>query len=40
MTRSEQRVQGRWRYEQLGGSHWVPLDQPDRLNGLLLEFLT
>ena len=40
MTRSEQRVQGRWRYEQLGGSHWVPIDQPDRLNGLLLEFLT
>jgi pimeloyl-ACP methyl ester carboxylesterase len=21
------------------GSHWVPLDQPDRLNRLLLEFL-
>ena len=40
MTRSEQRVQGRWRYERLEGSHWVQLDQPDRLNGLLLEFLT
>jgi pimeloyl-ACP methyl ester carboxylesterase len=40
MTRSEQRVQGRWRYEQLGGSHWVPIDQPDRLNRLLLEFLS
>jgi pimeloyl-ACP methyl ester carboxylesterase len=39
MTRSEQRVQGRWRYEQLGGSHWVPLDQADRLNELLLDFL-
>jgi pimeloyl-ACP methyl ester carboxylesterase len=39
MTRSEQRVQGRWRYEQLGGSHWVPLDQADRLNRLLLDFL-
>ena len=40
MTRSEQRVQGRWRYERFDGSHWVPLDQPDRLNQLLLEFLT
>ena len=40
MTRSEQRVQGRWRYEQVGGSHWVPLDEPDRLNRLLLEFLS
>jgi len=39
MTRSEQRVQGRWRYERFEGSHWVPLDQPDRLNQLLLEFL-
>jgi pimeloyl-ACP methyl ester carboxylesterase len=40
MTRSEQRVQGRWRYERFGGSHWVPLDEPDRLNQLLLEFLS
>ena len=40
MTRSEQRVQGRWRYERFEGSHWVPLDQPDRLNRLLLEFLS
>jgi pimeloyl-ACP methyl ester carboxylesterase len=39
MTRSEQRVQGSWRYERFEGSHWVPLDQPDRLNRLLLEFL-
>ena len=40
MTRSEQRVQGRWRYERFEGSHWVTLDQPDRLNRLLLEFLS
>ncbi len=40
MTRSEQRVLGRWRYERFEGSHWVPLDEPDRLNRLLLEFLT
>ena len=39
MTRSQQRVQGTWRYERVAGSHWVPLDQPDRLNQLLLEFL-
>ena len=39
MTRSEQRVQGHWRYERFEGSHWVPLDEPDRLNRLLLEFL-
>jgi pimeloyl-ACP methyl ester carboxylesterase len=40
MTRSEQRVQGSWRYEQFEGSYWVPVDQPDRLNRLLLDFLT
>ena len=40
MTRSEQRVDGRWRYERFEGSHWVPIDQPDRLNRLLLEFLS
>jgi pimeloyl-ACP methyl ester carboxylesterase len=40
MTRSEQRVQGTWRYERFEGSHWVPLDQADRLNRLLVDFLT
>jgi pimeloyl-ACP methyl ester carboxylesterase len=40
MTRSEQRVQGTWRYERVEGSHWVPLDQPHRLNRLLLDFLS
>jgi len=40
MTRSEHRVQGTWRYERFGGSHWVPLDEPDRLNRLLVEFLS
>jgi pimeloyl-ACP methyl ester carboxylesterase len=39
MARSAPRVDGRWRYERVEGSHWVPLDQPDRLNHLLLEFL-
>ena len=40
MTRSERRVQGSWRYERFEGSHWVPLDSPDRLNELLLDFLS
>ena len=39
MMRSVQRVQGSWRYERFEGSHWVPLDQADHLNQLLLEFL-
>ena len=39
MTRSSERVQGTWRYERFEGSHWVPLDQPDRLNQLLVDFL-
>ena len=40
MTRSAPRVEGRWRYERFEGSHWVPLDEPHRLNQLLLEFLS
>jgi pimeloyl-ACP methyl ester carboxylesterase len=37
---SAQFVEAPWRYERVEGtSHWVPLDAPDRLNRLLLEFL-
>ena len=33
-------VQGPWRYEEIqGASHWVPLDAPERLNELLLDWL-
>jgi pimeloyl-ACP methyl ester carboxylesterase len=33
-------VQGGWRYEEItGASHWVPLDAPERLNELLLDWL-
>ena len=33
-------VKGPWRYEEIDGvSHWIPLDAPDRLNQLLLEWL-
>jgi pimeloyl-ACP methyl ester carboxylesterase len=40
MVRSKARVQGPWRYERLDGvGHWVPLEVPERLNALLLEFL-
>jgi pimeloyl-ACP methyl ester carboxylesterase len=29
-----------WRYEQIDdASHWIPLDAPDRLNRLLIEWL-
>lgn len=33
-------VKNTWRYERIAGaSHWIPLDAPDRVNELLLEFL-
>jgi pimeloyl-ACP methyl ester carboxylesterase len=33
-------VKGPWRYEEIdGASHWIPLDAPDRLNQLLIEWL-
>jgi pimeloyl-ACP methyl ester carboxylesterase len=40
MKMSGRFVKGPWRYEQIEGvSHWIPLDAPDRLNQLLLEWL-
>jgi pimeloyl-ACP methyl ester carboxylesterase len=40
MLRSGEFVQGPWRYERFeGAGHWIPLDEPERLNALLLEFL-
>jgi pimeloyl-ACP methyl ester carboxylesterase len=33
-------VKGPWRYEEIpDASHWIPLDAPDRLNELLLDWL-
>ena len=33
-------VKGPWLYEEIeGASHWIPLDAPDRLNQLLIEWL-
>jgi len=41
MKMSGQFVRARWRYEQLDdASHWIPLDAPDRLNQLLIEWLS
>jgi pimeloyl-ACP methyl ester carboxylesterase len=40
MTQSAGCVIGGWRYERVeDAGHWVALDQPERLNALLLEFL-
>jgi pimeloyl-ACP methyl ester carboxylesterase len=40
MKASAEFIQGPWRYEEIpGASHWVPLDAPDRLNDLLLDWL-
>jgi pimeloyl-ACP methyl ester carboxylesterase len=40
MIRSAEQVAGPWRYERIeGAGHWIPVDAPDRLNGLLREFL-
>ncbi len=39
MEESGAYVEGPWRYEQIAGaSHWIPLDAPDRLNELLLDW--
>jgi pimeloyl-ACP methyl ester carboxylesterase len=40
MTASGDYVAGEWRYERIeGASHWIPLDAPDELNRLLLDWL-
>jgi pimeloyl-ACP methyl ester carboxylesterase len=40
MTGSARYVTGPWRYERVEDvSHWIPLDAPDTLNALLLDFL-
>lgn len=40
IRRSGEYVAGSWRYERFADAgHWVPLDEPDRLNALLLDFL-
>lgn len=40
MRASGELVKGPWRYEEIAGaSHWIPLDAPDRINELLLDWL-
>ncbi len=40
MQRSADHVSGPWRYEHIEeASHWSPLEAPDHLNALLLDFL-
>jgi pimeloyl-ACP methyl ester carboxylesterase len=41
LARSEELVEGPWRYARLEGpGHWMQLEAPDRVNELLLDFLT
>ncbi len=41
MARSAEHMAGPWRYERLEGpGHWMQLEAPDRVNALLLDFLT
>ncbi len=40
MTDSARFVSGDWRYERIDGAgHWLPVEVPDRITGLLLDFL-
>jgi pimeloyl-ACP methyl ester carboxylesterase len=40
MIRSGEFVSGPWRYERIeGAGHWMQLDEPEHVTGLLLEFL-
>jgi pimeloyl-ACP methyl ester carboxylesterase len=40
MTSSQQFVSGDWRYERVDGvGHWVPVEAPETLNRLLVDFL-
>jgi pimeloyl-ACP methyl ester carboxylesterase len=41
MLDSAGHVTGPWRYERIdGASHWMPLDDPERVNAALIGFLT
>jgi pimeloyl-ACP methyl ester carboxylesterase len=41
MQGSAEYVKGEWRYERLDGpGHWMQLEAPDRVNALLVDFLT
>ncbi|MCH7906791.1 MAG: alpha/beta fold hydrolase [Chloroflexi bacterium] len=41
MLASADHVTGSWRYERFeGAGHWIPLDEPERLNRLILEHIS
>jgi pimeloyl-ACP methyl ester carboxylesterase len=41
MTGSAEYVSAPWRYERIDGAgHWMQLDAPEKLNALLLDFLS
>jgi pimeloyl-ACP methyl ester carboxylesterase len=41
MRASGDLVTGPWRYEEItGATHWIPLDAPEALNALLLDWLS
>lgn len=41
VLQSAAHVTGPWRYEQINDAgHWMQVDAPERVNGLLLDFLT
>jgi pimeloyl-ACP methyl ester carboxylesterase len=41
MQSSAHHVGGPWRYVRIeGASHWIPLDAPDTLTTLLMDFLS
>lgn len=40
MLASAKRVSGPWHYQRIrGAGHWIPLDAPEELSNLLLDFL-
>lgn len=39
MTSSARRVRGSWQYQRLSGGHWMSLEQPARINQILLDYL-
>ncbi|MGB1580073.1 MAG: alpha/beta fold hydrolase [Nevskiales bacterium] len=39
MTESEKYVNASWQYLRLSGEHWLPIEQPERINELLLGHL-
>ncbi len=39
MTTSARRVRGSWQYQRLSGGHWMSLEQPARINQILLDYL-